>query len=147
MMVRRVLMILGLLAWLAAPWAMNSAAADELGPQDEQAIRAAVQAQLDAFSEDDADRAFGLASASARNLLGSPDNFLQIVKRQYPPVYRHRLVIFASPEIVDGRALQLVRLTDSDSLVWIAVYVMQREADGTWKIDGCRLQETTSVSV
>lgn len=147
MMARRVLMILGLLAWLAASWTMSNAAAEELNAQDAQAIRTAIQAQLDAFAEDDADRAFGLASATARSQIGSADNFLRMIKREYAPVYRHRMVIFATPEMVDDRALQLVRLTDSDSLVWIAVYVMQRESDGSWKIDGCRLLETTSVAI
>jgi hypothetical protein len=38
-------------------------------------------------------------------------------------------------------------LTDRENIVWIAIYEMEQEADGSWKIDGCSLFETTSVSI
>lgn len=127
--------------------AVNGAAAEAMHPSDAQAIRIVIQSQLDAFEEDDAVKAFDLAAASTRVQLGDAENFLRLIKEKYPPIYRHRLAIFSAPEMVDGYALQIVRLTDRDNLVWLAVYRMQRETDGNWKIEGCRLLETTSISV
>lgn len=129
------------------PWSGTSAFAQNLSRADAQAIHDVIQSQLDAFAEDDAVKAFELAASSTQALLGNPDNFLQLIKEKYPPIYRHRIAIFQEPEIVDGSAHQVVRLTDHDNLVWVAVYRMQQEPDGKWKIEGCKLLETTSVSV
>lgn len=40
---------------------------------------------------------------------------------------------------IDGEIVQPVRLTDADGRAWLALYPMQREPDGTWRINGCRL--------
>ena len=139
--------MLFMLAVFAMPWVSRSAQAAAVDAGDAQAIRDAVQLQLDAFAEDDAATAFELATTSVRTLFGDADSLLRVVKRQFPPVYRHRDVVFSMPEIVSGRALQLVRLTDAENLIWIAVYAMQQETDGSWKIDGCKLVKTNSVSI
>jgi hypothetical protein len=114
---------------------------------DIHAIRAAVQGQLDAFAADDGDKAFGLSSADTRLRFGSPDNFLRVVRKYYPAIYRHRRVLFSPPELVDGNAIQLVNVVDAINHVWVAVYRLERDAAGAWKIDGCRLQATTGISM
>jgi hypothetical protein len=35
--------------------------------------------------------------------------------------------------------LLLVRLTDRSGTVWHAYYAMQRQKDGSWRTNGCRL--------
>jgi hypothetical protein len=144
-MPRRVLILPGILLALLMFW--RDVAADPVSSSDAQAIHDVVQSQLDAFSEDDASRAFSLATEHMRALIGTPDRFLQMIKDQYPPVYRNRLALFSQPERIDGHTVIIVRLTDSDNLVWLAVYELAREADGAWKIEGCNLVETTTVSV
>jgi len=145
-MISRAAWMLFLLAVLALG-AGHVAQAAPVAAGDAQAIREAVQSQLDAFADDDAVTAFELATTSVRTLFGDADHLLQIIKRQFPPVYRHRDVVFSIPEIVGGRALQLVRLTDAECQVWVAVFVMQQETSGSWRIDGCKLVKTNSVSV
>ena len=135
-----------LLAGLTLPF-RGAAAADEVTQEDRAAIIAVVQLQLEAVADDNADAAFALATADTRNRLRNSNTFLQIIKQQFAPIYRHQRAIFSSPEVIDGRMVQVVRLTDSDSSVWLAIYQMQREPDGNWKIAGCRLIETTTVSV
>lgn len=143
-MTRHILGRLILLAVLLLPW---PAVAEEMPAADALAIHSVVQSQLDAFAADDASTAFELATSSARTLLGSPEQFLQLIKDQYPPVYRNRGALFSTPEMIDGHALLMVRLTAGDNVVWIAIYEMQQESDGNWKVDGCNLFETTSVSI
>ena len=135
-----------LLAGLSGPPTIYGASVEITG-QDAQAIHAVVQSQFDAFAEDDAAKAFALSTDSTRNLLGSADKFLRMIKYDYPPIYRHRRAIFLPPYMVDGAALQIVRLTDRENNVWVAIYRMAVDQDGKWKIDGCSLLETTSVSV
>jgi hypothetical protein len=112
-----------------------------------QAVTLAVQSQLHAFSEDDAETAYNLATESTKNLAGTPNDFLKVIKQRFTPIYRHRHALFSEPEIIEGHALQVVQLIDHDNLVWIAIYEVEREADGKWKIDGCQLFETNNMSI
>ena len=120
---------------------------DGLTDADAVAIRAVVQLQLDALAEDEAAIAFDQATTERKLQIGTPDNFLRIIKEQYNPVYRHRTAIFSTPRLVHGMAIQVVRLTDGVGNVWVAVFKMERDDGKSWKIDGCQLFETTSVSV
>lgn len=135
-----------LLAGLALPLS-SVAAADKVTQEDRVAIRIVVESQLAALADDNADAAFALATADTRSKLGNSDTFLQIIKQQFEPIYRHQRAIFSAPEVIAGRMVQIVRLTDTNSAVWLAIYQMHKEADGMWKIAGCRLIETTTVSV
>lgn len=136
-----------LLVGLVGPWWTNAMALDAITTADAIAIHDVVQLQLEALANDDADRAFELATSEKRKLIGSPDRFLQIIKEQYHPIYRYERVIFSSPEVIDGNAIQMVRVTDGNSKVWVAVFWMKEDKESRWKIDGCQLLETTSVSV
>lgn len=138
---------IGLVIGLAASSLISGAMAVEISAADEEAIHAVVQSQLDAFAEDDAVSAFALATRATRVRFGNPDNFLHMVKQHYNPIYRNRLALFSNPEVIDGMMIQIVRLTDRDSQVWLAVYKMQQDDDGSWKIDDCQLLETTSISI
>lgn len=144
---KRLLILAGLLVGLSSTWCTNAVAVDAITTADAIAIRETVQSQLDAFSNDDAASAFELATSEKRMLIGSADNFLRLIKEQYNPIYRYQRVIFSQPEVVNGDAIQVVRVTDSDSRVWLAIFWMQQEEGSSWKIDGCQLLETTSVSV
>lgn len=128
-------------------WSPAAAQVVDLSPADVTEIQGAVQSQIEALANDDADSAFELTTAETKSRLGTPERFLALIKEQYDPVYRNRLVMMATPKMVAGSVYQLVRLTALDSQVWLAIYQMDKDPDGSWKIDGCELIETTLVSV
>ena len=107
--------------------------------EDARAVRAVIEAQLDAFRSDDAARAFSLATPGIRATFGDAETFMHMVRRSYAVVYRPRSVFFEAPLVVDGELVQPVRLTDAEGRGWIALYPMQRQPDGTWRTNGCRL--------
>lgn len=144
---RRWLATAGLLFGLSMPCWNGAVAMEDLSVEDASAIRAVVQSQLEALMEDDAHRAFELATSTARTQVGTPDDFLRLIKEQYTPIYRHQVVIFSEPTRFRGDAVQLVRLTDGSSHVWVAVFWMKQDEDRSWKVDGCQLLETASVSI
>lgn len=144
---KRLLAAATLLVGLAGPWWTSAAAIDSITTADAIAIHEVVQSQLEAFLNDDADSAFQLATPEKRMLIGSPDNFLRLIKEEYNPIYRYQRAIFSAPEVVDGDAIQIVRVTDGNSRVWLAIFWMQQEEDSSWKIDGCHLVETSSISI
>jgi hypothetical protein len=135
------------LACFLAVATLGPVAALDLAPADRSAIRGVVQAQLDAFRRDDGVAAFGYASPSIRRMFRTPERFMTMVREGYAPVYRPRRVDFG--EIVDdrGRLTQRVHLVGPDGQPVVANYLMERQADGTWRIDGCILEEVPEMSV
>lgn len=144
------LAVMGMMLVMACVLSVSAGATElgkNLGKKEETAIQSAVQLQIEALTNDDADRAFALTTETTRSRLGSPDNFLRMIKEQYDPVYRHRTALYSAPTVVHGKVYQVVRLTDLESHVWLAIYLMHKDAEGTWKIDGCQLIETRTVAI
>ena len=139
----RALAVLTLALWLAAPWA---ARADEvpanLPPSDRAAIRSVIAGQLHAFRADDAAAAFAYASPGIQALFGDAGRFMAMVRTGYQPVYRPRSADFGGLVEMEGRLAQKLRVVGPDGQPTLALYFMEHEADGTWKIDGCVLTES-----
>jgi hypothetical protein len=131
--------LLGLLLFAAA-----ASPAAEIPKEDAAAIRAVISEQLDAFARDDAPRAFSLATAGIRAQFGTPEVFMEMVRNEYPVVYRPKSVQFESPEFIDGQVVQTVRMTDAAGRQWLAIYPMLREG-GRWRTNGCLLQRLQGV--
>jgi DNA-binding transcriptional LysR family regulator len=124
-----------------------AASAQQVSPDDAKAIRAVIEAQLDAFRHDDAARAFSLATPGIRKTFGSAENFLAMVRASYAVVYRPKDVIFESTRYIEGQLVQPVRLTDVEGRSWIALYPMQRQPDGNWRTNGCQLSRLSGTQV
>jgi hypothetical protein len=145
---KRLFAIAALLSGLGVPWGTVSAdPISNITTADAIAIHAVVQSQLEALAEDDAASAFELTTPTKRMQIGTADNFLQMIKEQYTPIYRPQMALFSAPQVLAGNAVQVVRLTDDNRHVWVAIFWMQQGNDSNWKIDGCQLLETTSISI
>jgi hypothetical protein len=139
----RLVHVLGLLLLFAAPSAVRSAAADtDLPAVDRQAIRTVIEQQIAAFRHDDGVAAFAFAAPRIREQFVTPDNFMRMVREGYQPVYRPREVSFGALAITEGRLVQRVLLVGPDGVPVTALYFMEQQPDGSWKISGCVL--TTS---
>ena len=121
--------------------------AAEISREDALAIRAVISEQLDAFTRDDAPRAFSLATSGIRAQFVTPEAFIDMVRSSYPVVYRPKTVRFDPLVFVGEEVVQPVRMTDVEGHSWIAQYPMQRQADGTWRINGCQLVRLSGVAV
>jgi hypothetical protein len=107
---------------------------------DRTAIRTVIERQLEAFRRDDAAGAFAFASPEIQAKYGTPENFLALVKTYYQPVYRPRRIGgFTNPHVIEGMVTQPVLLIGPDGKFVLALYTMQKQADGEWKITGCSL--------
>ena len=124
----------------AASSALKATAAP-LSEADSRTIQGVVTAQLEAFAEDDADRAFQTATPAVREAIGSSGRFLAMVRGAYPMVYRPASVTFHKAEEEDGGVLQLVEITDENAKSWIALFAMERQPDSSWRISGCAVAE------
>jgi len=122
-----------------------AAPAEEISGADAAAIRKVISDQLDAFAHDDGPRAFSLATAGIQATFRTPEAFMEMVKSQYPVVYRPKSVRFQPPEFVHGEVVQPVRMTDSAGGAWLALYPMRREPGYGWRTDGCLLHRLPGV--
>lgn len=102
------------------------------------AVTGVIQSQIDAFMEDDFDRAFTFASPNIRSMFGTPDNFGRMVRQGYPMVWRPADVSYGQTESGAGRVLQNVVIRDADGVVHVLEYEMIPISEG-WQINGVRL--------
>ena len=130
-------MIAGLLFALALALGLpRLAQADDISPADQ-----------DAFRRDDGNAAYGFASPTIQGLYPSPDQFMSMVRNAYQPVYRPRSVTFGQLSDSPYGPLQKVFLVGPDGKSYVAVYSLQRQPDGTWRINGCTLVEDTGATI
>jgi hypothetical protein len=132
-------LILGLLTGAASAQQPDSRPAP-VSDAERATIQSIIQHQVDAFRRDDGPAAFGYASPAIREMFGTPDIFMDMVRQGYPMVYRPRLFEFAEIVTRDGRPTQKVRVIGPDGRRHTAWYPMTQLPDGTWRIDGCYLE-------
>lgn len=113
------------------------AVADGAAPSP--AIRSVIEGQIDAFRHGDGAAAYALAAPAIRQVFPSVDAFMGMVRRQYQPVYRPRSFAFGALLQSPNGPQQEVFVVGPDGTPWIALYTLQRQPDGTWKINGCVL--------
>lgn len=135
---RRILVPLLLIWGFLAP-----AQADEA---ESQALRAVIQAQLEAFQRDDGTTAFSFASPMIQRQFGTPEQFMTMVRQGYDPVYRPISTEFQDAQFNAERAVQKVLFQDRSGQSWMAYYFMQQEADGNWRIAGVRLEQLPDLT-
>ncbi len=128
----RLLAALVLLASFAAQAAPVSKA-------DAKRIRSVIQSQLDAFARDDARAAFSYAAPGIRKMFGTAERFLAMVREGYPVVYRPASVGFLAPEANGTTVIQAVEMADGEGNLWVAVYQLERQRGGAWRITSCEL--------
>ena len=118
----------------------QSEAAPELGAGERAAIVGVIESQLDAFRRDAAAEAFGYASPSIQRIFRTPDNFMQMVRSGYAPVYRPQSVEFVDLVVTPSGLTQRVLFVGPDGVPVMAHYYMQQQPDGSWRINGVTLQ-------
>jgi hypothetical protein len=77
-------------------------------------------------------------------LFGSVERFMSMVRQGYQPVYRPRSMAFGELATVDGQVTQELAVIGPDGTPRIALYTMEQQPDGSWRIAGCQLLERPS---
>ena len=135
-----------LLALLAAILLALPAWAQAPSPADRAEFQRIISEQIAAFRADDGKTAYGFAAPAIRRLFPTPEIFMRMVRQGYRPVYRPQSFRFgeAVPDPL-GRPAQRVTIVGPDDKTYEALYSMERQPDGSWRIDGCTLLEIPGV--
>lgn len=126
---------------------LAATAAQALDEADRNAGRGAIASQIEAFRRDDAAGAYAFAAPAIRDLFGTDQAFLDMVRRAYPPVHRPRSYTFGETREVSDGFEQAVAIQDEAGVDWDAIYTFERQPDGTWKISACRLVKRPGEAV
>ena len=121
---------------LAAVLSYTSAA---FGADDIAAAQGVIRAQEQAFGRDDAAAAYSYAAPAVRQIFPSEGIFMSMVQNGYAPVYRHRSFEFGEAREQGDWIAQRVHIVDENGTAWEALYTLERQADGSFKITGCTL--------
>ena len=118
-----------------------------VGQPDKTAIEAVISHQLGAFHRDDGQAAFSDASPMIQEMFHDPGTFMEMVKTGYLPVYRSSHVEFRDLGMIDGKLIQQVYMVGPDGVAVLALYEMQRQPDGSWRINGCSIARAPDQGV
>lgn len=134
-------------ALAAALWPAAARFADagetKLSKADWQAIRKTISQQLAALRAGNGDRAFSYASPGIQAQFGNAPRFMAMVRGAYSPLLAARYTEFLEGAVIDGVVIQPLRLVAPDNTVQVALYSLEKQGRGRWRISGCRLAPST----
>ena len=138
---------LALLAWLACAAAFAAPPGEPTLPAREwTAIRKVIGDQLAALKAGDGVKAMTYAAPGIREQFGTPDNFMRMVRDGYGALLTARRTQFLEGAVIDEAVVQPLRLVLPDESVLVALYQMQRQPNGQWRIAGCVIAPSTVQS-
>ena len=114
---------------------------------EENEIKSIVNQQLEAFKNDDFEKAYSFASPTIKKMFSSPEVFKKMVIGGYQAVYRPQSIKIGSVEIIKGVATLKVYLVDPNGEFVTANYLMEQQEDGEWLIGGCILSKAESDEI
>ena len=126
---------------------LTSSWAWALDETDHKSARATIERQIEAFKKNDAATAYAQAAPAIQNMFPSAETFIAMVEQGYKPVLRPRSYSFDAVEDAgDDEIAQGVKLQDEDGADWVALYSLQKQSDGAWRITGCTLRKAPGTS-
>ena len=127
---RALVLLTAFLLSLASP----ARAADDVA-----AGQTVIRSQVEALGRDDAATAYSFAAPAIRDMFPQANIFMDMVRRSYAPVYRHKSFEFGEARVSGGQIAQRVHIIDAEGVPWEALYTLEEQPDGSVKIIGCVL--------
>ncbi|KJC36394.1 topoisomerase II [Bradyrhizobium sp. LTSP849] len=123
-----------LLVALNVVFSSLSARADDVAT-----AQSVIRAQEQALIRDDAATAYSYAAPAVKQIFPAPDIFMSMVQNGYAPVYRHKSFEFGDSKTEGSAIAQRVHIIDANGEAWEALYTLEQQSDGSYKITGCSL--------
>ena len=132
-----------LIVFLALEAGVALAAEPRLRASDWKAIKQVIAAQRAAIIDGDGEKAFTYATPSLRTQFGDAQTFMAMVQLGYPALLSARYTEFLEGAVIEGLIIQPLRLIDRDNSVRVALYTLEKQPSGAWRISGCRIAPST----
>lgn len=117
------------------------------GEAEIRAAQSAVEGQLKAFQSDDGALAYSFAAPNVKRIFPTVDIFMGMVTSGYAPVRRPQTFAFGKVEEPSpGSIVQQVMIVGPDGKDYEAVYTLELQPDGQFRITGCSLRAASTLS-
>lgn len=126
---------------------LASPAQAQVAQADRAEIERAIRDQIDAFRRDAAEEAFAFAAPAIRERFGDAERFMAMVRKGFAPVYRPRAVSMGVLRAFNDGLAQEVFLVGPTGAAYVALYPVERQPDGSWKIAGCYLSKRAEQAI
>jgi ketosteroid isomerase-like protein len=110
------------------------------------AIRKVIGDQLAALKAGDSVKAMTFAAPGIQAQFGTADNVMRMVRDGYSALLAARRHAFLQGAVIEDAVVQPLRLILPDETVVVALYQMQKQPDGRWRIAGCVIAPSTVQS-
>ena len=105
-----------------------------------------IKNQLEAFINKDAEEAFSYAAPMIKLRFDNPDNFMNMVKNYYEPVYNPKQYYFINAKYFEGSVYHQLQIVSQSNLSYLATYSLIKDND-EWKISGCSVYPMRQESI
>jgi hypothetical protein len=116
-----------------------------IADDDIAAAQTVIRSQERAMISDDAATAYSYAGPPITSMYREADTFMWMVRRGYAPVYRHKSFEFGAGRILRDQITQEVHIIDAEGVAWEALYTLEQQSDGSWKIISCALSKAVGA--
>lgn len=135
-----------LLRWIATAIILASMAGLGRTQDGAGAAQATIERQLRSFLAGDDDAAYALAAPNIKRAFPTRDHFMAMVRQGYPPVHRPQSFAFGRTDIdANGRISQQVFLVGPDGKDYEALYMLELQPDGVYRITGVSLRAGSTL--
>ena len=115
---------------------------------DAEAAQAVIEDQIADFLNEDAEGAYFHAAPGIKEMFADPERFFDMVRRGYEPVYRPNNFAFGRSRALEGgKLVQEVLIAGPDGEDWTAIYVLEKQEDGTFKINGVQMVKSAAPQI
>jgi hypothetical protein len=116
------------------------------GDAEIRAAQSAIEGQLRAFLADDEQAAYGFAAPSIRRIFPTTEQFMAMVKGAYQPVWKPRNFAFGKVQELSATSIvQQLLVVGPDGKDYEAIYTLELQPDGMFRITGVSLRGATSL--
>jgi hypothetical protein len=117
------------------------------GDAEIKAAQGTIEAQLKAFQAGDGALAYSYAAPNIKRIFPSVEVFMGMVEGGYQPVRNPRQFAFGKvEELGAGSIAQQVLITGPDGKEYEALYTLEMQPDGVYRITGVSLRASNALS-
>jgi len=117
------------------------------GDAEIKAAQGSIEAQLEALKAGDGALAYSFAAPGIQRIFPTAEIFMGMVESGYQPVRNARSYSFGKVEEMGaGAIVQQVLITGPDGKEYEALYTLQLQPDGVWRITGVSLKASNALS-
>ena len=105
-----------------------------------------IESQIQAFQNKNAELAYSFASPMIKLRFNNPQEFMNMVKSFYEPVYNPKQYYFIDSKYFEGSIYHQLQIISQSNMSYLATYSLIKD-ENEWKISGCSVLPMMQESI